>query len=175
MVDHDDVTDSTSTVRPVCGSESTKCCVLTPTHVEEDRKKYLETRIGGSKRGARNWFQSTRTATCSCERSRTSPSSRACEKDRKSSSSRSTSCRLASTFHAAKIRKRWSANWAMWSNSTCATYTKSTMFSLSSLLESRNCVLHLRTMLDLQRIQEKVEQTEAGCTLYPELRDKERT
>ena len=26
--------------------------------------------------------------------------------------------------------------------------TKSTMFSLSSLLESRNCVLHLRTMLD---------------------------
>ena len=26
-------------------------------------------------------------------------------------------------------------------------YTKSTMFSLSSLLESRNCVLHLRTMV----------------------------
>ena len=34
---HDDVTDSTSTVRPVCGSESTKRCVLTPTHVEEDQ------------------------------------------------------------------------------------------------------------------------------------------
>ena len=33
--------------------------------------------------------------------------------------------------------------------------TKSTMFSLSSLLESRNCALHLRTMLDLQRIQKK--------------------
>ena len=30
------------------------------------------------------------------------------------------------------------------------------MFSLSSLLESRNCVLHLRTMLDWQRIQKKV-------------------
>ena len=29
------------------------------------------------------------------------------------------------------------------------------MFSLSSLLESRDCVLHLRTMLDLQRIQKK--------------------
>ena len=27
-------------------------------------------------------------------------------------------------------------------------YTKSTMFSLSSLLESRHCVLYLRTMLD---------------------------
>ena len=34
---HDDVTDSTSTVTPVCGSESTKRCVLTPTHVEEDQ------------------------------------------------------------------------------------------------------------------------------------------
>ena len=30
------------------------------------------------------------------------------------------------------------------------------MFSLSSLLESRDCVLHLRSMLDLQRIQKKV-------------------
>ena len=32
---HDDVTDSTSTGRPVCGSESTKRCVLTLTHVED--------------------------------------------------------------------------------------------------------------------------------------------
>ena len=38
-------------------------------------------------------------------------------------------------------------------------YTKSTMFSLSPLLESRNCVLHLRTMLNLQRIQKKFSQT----------------
>ena len=29
-------------------------------------------------------------------------------------------------------------------------------------------------MLDLQRIQNKVEETKTGCTLYPELRDKER-
>ena len=57
--------------------------------------RYGEIRVGGSKRGARNWFQSARTVTCSCERSRTSPSSRACEKDRKSSSSRSISCRFA--------------------------------------------------------------------------------
>ena len=35
-------------------------------------------------------------------------------------------------------------------------FSKSTMFSLSSLLESRNCVLHLRTMLHWQRIQKKV-------------------
>ena len=30
----------------------------------------------------------------------------------------------------------------------CETFPKSTMFSLSSLLESRNCVLHLRALLD---------------------------
>ena len=34
---HDDVTDSTSTGGPECGSESTKRCVVTPTHVEEDQ------------------------------------------------------------------------------------------------------------------------------------------
>ena len=34
---HDHVTDSTSPVRPACGSEYTKLCVLTPTHVEEDQ------------------------------------------------------------------------------------------------------------------------------------------
>ena len=35
-------------------------------------------------------------------------------------------------------------------------YTKSTMFSLSSSLESMNCLLHLRTILGGQRIQKKV-------------------
>ena len=77
--------------------------------------------------------------------------------------------------HSATIRRRWSANWVMWSYSSCAKHTKSTMFSLSSLLESRNCVLYLRTMLDWQRIQKKISKTKTGCTLYPELRDKERT
>ena len=37
VFDHDDGTDSTRTRRPVCGSESAKRCVLTPTHVEEDQ------------------------------------------------------------------------------------------------------------------------------------------
>ena len=48
------------------------------------------------------------------------------------------------------------------------------MFSLSSLLESRNCLLHLRTMLGLQRPQKKTKQTETGCNLCLDLRDKER-
>ena len=34
---HDDVIDSTTTVRPLCGAESTKRCLLTLTHVEEDQ------------------------------------------------------------------------------------------------------------------------------------------
>ena len=38
----------------------------------------------------------------------------------------------------------------------CENSTKSSMFSLCSLLESRHCVLHLRTMLDWQRIRKKV-------------------
>ena len=33
---HDEATDPTSTERPVCGHESTKRCVLTPEHVEDD-------------------------------------------------------------------------------------------------------------------------------------------
>ena len=37
MFDHEDVKHSTSTGRPVCGSESTKSCVLTPTQIEEDQ------------------------------------------------------------------------------------------------------------------------------------------
>ena len=44
------------------------------------------------------------------------------------------------------------------------------MFPMSSLLESRICVLHFRTM----RIQKEVQQTKIGCNLYPGQRDKER-
>ena len=43
----DEITYSISTGRPVCGPDSTKCCALTPKHVEERSNKYGETRIGG--------------------------------------------------------------------------------------------------------------------------------
>ena len=36
---HDEVTDPTSAGRPVCGHESTKRCVLTPKHVENDQTR----------------------------------------------------------------------------------------------------------------------------------------
>ena len=34
---HDNVTDPTSTAKPVCGHESTERCVMTPKHVENDQ------------------------------------------------------------------------------------------------------------------------------------------
>ena len=36
-ISHDEVTNSTSTVKLVSGHESTKRCVLTPRHVENDQ------------------------------------------------------------------------------------------------------------------------------------------
>ena len=81
---------------------------------------------------------------------------------------------ITSTNHSATIRRRWSANWACRVIRVVRNYTKSTMYLMSSSLESRNCVLHVRTMLDWRRFQKKVSQTKAGCTLYPELRDKKK-
>ena len=135
-----------------------------------------ETRKGGR---ARHWLESTTTVTHSCNGSRTSQSSRTRQKDRNSSSSSSTSCRLAAEqrlqhmqekFEGVDPRIGWCGVIRVVRN-----YTKCIMFSMSSFLESRNLVLHLRTVFDWQRIQKKVQQTTTGCTLYPELRDKERT
>ena len=81
-------------------------------------KQVRRTRHGGSKRGTQNWFQSTRTVTLSCKGSSTSPSSRACTKDRKTiliEQHFKPTCR-----HSAKIPRRWSANWVMWSKRSCA-------------------------------------------------------
>ena len=63
-----------------------------------------ETCKGG---GAWHWLQSSRTVTCSCERSTTSPSSRACEEDRKSSPARSTSSRLAAEWRLQPLQQQF--------------------------------------------------------------------
>ena len=156
----------------------TERCVLTPRHVENDQTSTGETRHGGSKRGTQNWLQSTRTVKLSCKGSRTSPSSRACTKDRKSSSSSSISSRLAAEWRLQSSQQRFENDDSRIEQCgvirVVRNYIKSTMFSLSSWLESRNCALHLRTMLDLQRIQKNILQTTTGCNLYPGLRDKER-
>ena len=52
----------------------------------------------------------------------------------------------------------------------CETTPKEQCSQCLLYLESRNCVLHLRTMRDLQRIQKKFKQTKTGCNLYLGLR-----
>ena len=49
---HDNVTDPTSMVKPVCGHESKERCVMTPKYVENDQTS--TGRHGGSKRGTQN-------------------------------------------------------------------------------------------------------------------------
>ena len=47
---HDEVTDPTSTERPVCGHESTERCVLSPWHVERDQTSTVKIRHGWIKK-----------------------------------------------------------------------------------------------------------------------------
>ena len=104
---------------------------------------YGETRVGGSKRGARNWFQSAWTVTCSCEGSRTSPSSRTCDKERNSSSIRRISCGLAAKQRLQPIPQRFQSDdpriGQCGSIRVVRNNSQNTMFSLSILLKSRNC------------------------------------
>ena len=124
-----------------------------------ETREWTTTRFVHSARGNRNWLQSVWIATCSCEKSRKLPRSRTREEDRKSSSPRSTSSRLAAEQRLQPIQQQFESDdprigqcrviRAVWN------YTKSTMFSLSSLLESRNCLAHMRTILGWKRIQKK--------------------
>ena len=47
MFDHEDIKHSTSTARPVCGSESIKSCVLTPVKNEEEDQTRTVRPVGG--------------------------------------------------------------------------------------------------------------------------------
>ena len=93
---------STRTVRPVDGPKSIQSCVSMLVQIVDKDEDVDQTRTGETRgwttvhpaRGNRHWLQSTRIVTCSCERSRKCPCSRARQKDRKSSSSRSTSSRF---------------------------------------------------------------------------------
>ena len=87
-------TQLSRTWRPVGGQESTKeiekkvSCLITRTSSTQQERR--DPRVDNSPPSL-----STRIVTCSCERSRKLPRSRARQNDRKSSSSRSTSSRLA--------------------------------------------------------------------------------
>ena len=67
---HDEVTDPTSTGRPVGGHDSTKRCVSTPKHVENDQTGTEKPVTVDQKEEHKIDFQSTRTVTLSCKGSR---------------------------------------------------------------------------------------------------------
>ena len=156
---HDDVTASTSTGRPVCGSESTKRCVLTPAHVEEDQTSTVRPVFVDQKEEHEIDF---RVQDCHMQlwKEQNISEFKSLYKGSKiiliEKHFKPTCSRITSTTHSATIRKRWSWNGQCRVIRVVRSKTKSAMFSLYSLLESRNCVLHLRTMLGWQRIQKKV-------------------
>ena len=100
---HDEVTDPTSTVRPVCGHESTKRCVLTPEHVERDltstvrpvkvEELDIDFRAPGLSHAIVKEAEHLRVQ-------------KLVKKDRKSSSSGSTSCRLAAEERLQPIQQK---------------------------------------------------------------------
>ena len=99
LFDHEEIKHSTRTVRPVGGLESTQSCVSMSIKIEEEYRTRTGRPVGGQESTQVEEldinFRVPRIVTCSCERSRNCPSSKARQKDRKSSSSRSTSSRLA--------------------------------------------------------------------------------
>ena len=109
LVGREGTKNSTRTVRLVDGPKSIQSCVPVSVElVDKLRRQRRKRRRRSNKnseirgwttvhpaRGNRHRLQSARIVTCSCERSRKFPRSRAREEDRKSSSSRSTSSRFA--------------------------------------------------------------------------------
>ena len=122
---HDEVTDPTSTERPVL--------------VDQEKEHKID-------------FTVPRLSHATVQEAEHLRVQELVKKDRKSSSSRSTSCRLAPNnvynpfIKNSKAMIRELVDVELFR--VVRNYTKSLMFSLSPFLESRNCVLHLRTMLD---------------------------
>ena len=92
---HDEVTDPTSTERPVCGHESTKRCVLTPKHVEDDQTGTGRPVLVDRKEEHEIDFRVPGLSHAVVKDAEHLRVQELLKKDRKSSSSRSKSCRLA--------------------------------------------------------------------------------
>ena len=92
---HDEVTDPSSTVRPVCGHESTKRCVLTPKHVDDDQTGTGRPVLVDRKEEQEIDFRVPGLSHTGVKEAEHLRVQELCKKYRKSSSSVSTSCRLA--------------------------------------------------------------------------------
>ena len=154
---HDNVTDPTSTWRPVCGQESTERCVFTPKHVENDRTSTVRPVTVDQKEEHKIDF-------------RVPGLSHSVVKEAEHLRVQELVQRIENHPHRAALQAD------LHQNNVYNPFSKNskemipelgivelfefvrnyTMFPISFLLESRNCVLHLRTMLDLQGIHKKV-------------------
>ena len=83
-----------------------------------------ETRIGGSEEGTQNWFSKYQEFHTQLWRKQNISEFKSLYKGSTliliEQHFMPTCSRITSTIHSAKIRRRWSANWVMWSYSICA-------------------------------------------------------
>ena len=149
---HDEVTNSTSTGKPGSGHESTKRCVLTPRHVENDQtgtgkpvtvdqkeEHKIDFRVPGLSHSVVTEAEHLRVQEL-LKRIETHPHRAALQAELEQNN-------VYNPFSKdSKEMIRELGNVELFE--LCETTPKSTMFPMSSLLESRNCVLHLRTMFD---------------------------
>ena len=157
---HDNVTDPTSTGRPARGHESTERCVLTPKHVENDQtstvrpvtvdqKEELDInlRVPGLSHSVVKESEHLRVQEL-VRRIENHPLRAALQADLQQNS-------VYIPFSKnSKEMIRELGNVELFE--LCETTPNVQCSPMSSLLESKNCVQHLRTMLDLHRIQKKV-------------------
>ena len=78
--------------------------------------------------------------------------------------------RITSTTHSAKVRRRWSANWVMWSYSSWAKLFQK--YNVLIVFFKALCTALADNSWLKANPEQSLSQTETGCTLYPELGDK---
>ena len=180
---HEDIKHSTRTVRPVGGFKSIQSCMSMPLKIEEED----QTRTGRPEGGQ----ESTEVEGLNID-FRVPGLSHAVVKEAEHFRVQEVVKKIESHRHREALQADLQQNnvYNPFSNNSkamirelgnvelfelCETITKVQCSHCLLYWNQRNCVLHLRTLPDWQRIQKKVQQTTIGCTLYPELRDNERT
>ena len=176
---YDNVTDPTSTERAVDGQEFTERCVLTPKHVENDQTGTGRPVTVDQKQGTQNWF-------------RVPGFSHAVVKEAEHLRVQELVKKIENLPHREALQADLQQNnvYNPYSDESKAMIRELGNVELVELCETipkvqcSHCLidwnqgivyLRLRTMLCWQRILKKVLRTKAGCTLFPRLRDKERT
>ena len=158
---HDKVTDPTSIGKLVSGHQSTKRCVLIPKHVEnnqtgtgkpvtvdQEEEHQIDFRVPGLSHSVVKEAKHLRIQEL-VKKIESHPHREALQADLQQNN-------VCNPFSNNQFEGDDPRSGQCRVIRVVRNYTKSTMFSLSSLLESRDCVLYLWTMFDWQRIQKKV-------------------